>query len=214
MLNKKKSIGIIILLSLIISIVFWCNHRVEKLSERYISSSLQKIHPAHSALLLGTSKLLSNGKKNAFFFNRIEATVSLYKARKIKYIIVSGDNSSKSYNEPLDMKKELIKAGIPSSHIFLDYAGFRTLDSVIRAYKIFGQTEFIVISQKFHNERAVFIARKNNLKAYGFNAEEVTAFNGFKTKLREYFARVKVHLDFIFGVEPKFLGDKITIPKQ
>jgi SanA protein len=138
--------------------------------------------------------------------------VELYKKSKIKYVIISGDNSKSTYDEPTDMKNELVKRGIPESVIFLDYAGFRTFDSVIRAQKVFSQTEFTVISQQFHNERAIVIARHYGIKAIGYNAKDVTAYNGFKTKVREKFARVKLFLDFIIGNEPKFLGKKIEIP--
>ena len=163
-------------------------------------------------LLLGTSKTLKGGGKNDFFYFRIQAAVELYKQGKIKYLLVSGDNSTKGYNEPLDMKEELIKSGVPDSVIFLDYAGFRTFDSVIRARDIFGQTEYIVISQQFHNERAVYLARRNNILAFGYNAAEVQAYKGFKTKMREYLARDKVFIDLLFGVEPKFSGEPVAIP--
>jgi SanA protein len=154
---------------------------------------------------------MGDGSINQYFGNRIIATVELFKAGKIKYILVSGDNGSKGYNEPLDMKNELIQNGIPDAVIYLDYAGFRTFDSVIRANKIFGQTKIISISQKFHNERTVFIARKYNIEAFGYNAKDVDAYMGFKTNVREVFARVKVFVDIMSNKEPKFLGDKIKI---
>ena len=109
------------------------------------------------------------------------------------------------------MKKELISAGVPDSVIFLDYAGFRTFDSMIRAKEVFGQTKFIVVSQQFHNERAIFIARKYGIEAYGYNAEDVDAYSGIKTKIRELFARVKVFIDVYTNKHPKFLGEKIII---
>lgn len=180
-------------------------------SQPFIESSVSRVPKVKVGLLLGTSKLLRNGYNNAYFFNRIDAAVALYKSGKIKYILVSGDNGSESYNEPQDMKEELMLRGIPASAIYLDFAGFRTLDSVVRAKKIFGQASYIVISQEFHNERAVFIARKMGIEAYGFNAEDVKAYMGFKTKVREVFARTKVFVDFLFGVEPKFLGEKVEI---
>jgi SanA protein len=109
------------------------------------------------------------------------------------------------------MKIELVKLGVPEDKIFLDYAGFRTYDSVIRIQKIFGQTKFTVISQDFHNRRAIFIAMHKKLNAIGFNAEDVNVYKGFKTKLREKFARVKVFLDILFNKEPKFLGQPVDI---
>lgn len=102
--------------------------------------------------------------------------------------------------------------GIPESRIFLDYAGFRTLDSVVRAKEIFGQDRFTVISQKFHNERAVYLARHYDIEAIGFNAQDVSVNNGFKTRIREWLARVKVFVDLLTNKQPKFLGEQIEIP--
>ena len=191
--------------------IFWANHSIESETKSFVSDNLQKLPNEKVGLLLGTGKLLSNGKENAYFFYRIDATENLYKAGKIKNILISGDNSKKNYNEPEDMMNELIKRGIPKEHIYLDFAGFRTLDSVVRAKEIFGQNSFIIISQKFHNERAIYLARKYGIEAYGFNAKDVNKYFGFKTQIREYFARVKVFVDFTLGVEPKFGGEKILI---
>ncbi len=154
---------------------------------------------------------MRSGTKNYFFYNRIKAAETLFKSGKIQFVIISGDNSLSYYNEPADMKKELMKAGVPDSCIFLDYAGFRTFDSMIRAKEVFGQTKFIVVSQEFHNERAIYIAREYGIEAYGYNAEDVSAYSGFKTKVRELFARVKVFIDVYSNKRPKFLGDKIII---
>lgn len=212
-MTKKRKILVSLSLFFLITftLTYFANRAVIKGSKAYITSNLSDLKPLKTGLLLGTSKTLKNGKKNAYFYLRIDAAVALYNSSKIKFIIVSGDNSSKQYNEPQDMKDELVKRGIPAHVIYLDYAGFRTLDSVIRARKIFGQSSFIIISQRFHNERAVYIARSNGIEAYGYNAKDVKAFHGIKTKIREYFARDKVFIDAFFGKDPKFLGDKIEI---
>ena len=94
----------------------------------------------------------------------------------------------------------------------MDFAGLRTLDSVVRAKEIFGQSAFIIISQEFHNERAVFLARKNGIEAYGYNAKDVNKQAGFKTNVREYFTRAKVFFDFLLDIEPKHDGPKVIIP--
>lgn len=104
-----------------------------------------------------------------------------------------------------------MKRGIPSNKIFLDYAGFRTLDSVIRAKEIFDQKSITIISQQFHNERAIYLAEKNGIAAIGFNARDVTGTHGLKIRVREEFARTKAYLAILFGVQPKFLGEKIEI---
>lgn len=192
-------------------LICWANYKINSFSEQYIFNTTDTLPECKTAVLLGTSKFMRNGTKNYFFYNRIKAAETLLKSGKVKYIIISGDNSLSYYNEPEDMKKELMKAGIPDSVIYLDYAGFRTFDSMIRAKEVFGQTKFIVVSQQFHNERAVFIARKYGIEAYGYNAEDVDAYSGFKTKVRELFARVKVFVDVYTNKKPKFLGEKINI---
>jgi SanA protein len=176
-----------------------------------VFSDINKINHNKTGLLLGTSKYLRSGQTNQYFANRITAAVNLYNAEKIDFIVISGDNSKKSYNEPMDMKEELLKNGIPEDRIFLDYAGFRTYDSVIRMSKIFGQNSFTVISQEFHNRRAIYIAQHFGLNAIGFNAKDVDAYNGFKTKVREKLARVKVFIDILTNKQPKFLGEQIEI---
>lgn len=193
-------------------VTLWANLSIIKASEKYVTDNIDEVQSTKVGLVLGTSRNTQDGNKNTFFFNRIDAAAELYRAGKIKYIIASGDNGEKFYNEPEDMQEELIKKGIPDNIIFLDHAGFRTLDSVIRAREIFGQNTFIIISQKFHNERAVYLARKNGIEAYGYNAKEVESVQGRKTKIREFFARDKVFIDLLFGVEPKFIGEKILIP--
>lgn len=188
------------------------NRIIRNSAKNKMYSSSAKIPHNKVGLLLGTSKYLSNGTINQYYQNRIDATLSLYKAGKIDFIIVSGDNSRKEYDEPTTIKNDLIACGVPADKIFLDYAGFRTLDSVVRCDKIFGQKSITIISQKFHNERALFIAKYKGIKAIGFNAKDVQKYYGFKTQLREKFARVKTMMDLLFGKDPKFLGKKVEIP--
>jgi len=209
-----KNIFKIFLLLFVAGIIFiaWANYSIKKDSEPFVSYNITDVPKAKTALLLGTGKTLSNGTPNAYFYNRIQAAADLFKSGKIQYIIVSGDNSTKDYNEPEDMQQALMESGVPQDKIILDHAGFRTLDSVVRAKDIFSQTKLIIISQKFHNERAVFLARKNGMEAFGYNAADVNKYAGLKTNLREYFAKAKAYWDLLFGVEPKFGGEKIVIP--
>jgi SanA protein len=211
MTRKRLLTGAFITLSLIALLTWWANRVVNETTSGFVTDKIEQLKPEQVGLLLGTRRTLASGANNPFFYNRIEAAVELYQSGKLKYIIVSGDNSNQNYNEPQDMMLELIKRGIPSHVIYLDYAGFRTLDSVIRAREIFGQSAFIVISQKFHNERAVFLARKNGIEAYGYNAADVGVITGLRTQIRELFARDKVFIDLLVGVRPKFLGEKINI---
>ncbi|MFC4686490.1 vancomycin high temperature exclusion protein [Epilithonimonas pallida] len=208
---KKILFAGLIFFGISVLFIFWANFKIENETEDKVTSELSELPNEKVGLLLGTSKILANGNPNPYFFNRIEATVQLYKSGKIKNIIVSGDNSRKHYNEPEDMKNELIRSGIPADKIYEDFAGFRTLDSVVRAKEIFGQKSYIIVSQQFHNERAVFLAQKNGIEAFGYNAKDVNQYAGFKTNVREKLARAKVFWDFLFGVEPKFGGERIEI---
>ena len=196
---------------LVLGFSFLANFSINQLGNTNCFSKVKEIKANRVGLVLGTAKLLRSGRTNLYYVHRINATVKLFKAGKIKYVLISGDNGNTEYDEPTDFKTDLIKKGIPEYRIFLDYAGFRTLDSVVRAKKVFGLNAFTVISQKFHNERAVFLANKNDIDAIGFNAKDVSGRYGLKVQIREYFARTKAYLDVITGKEPKFLGPKIKI---
>jgi SanA protein len=208
----KKNKKVFILFSLMcLLFIYVSNYKIEKYSELKTVSKVALIKKNKVGLVLGTSKYLKNGTVNLYFKNRIEATVELYKNNKIEFILISGDNGNNEYDEPTDFKNELIKFGIPENKIYLDFAGFRTLDSVIRAKEIFGQTSITIISQKFHNERAIYIASKKGINAIGYNAKDVSKMFGFRVKVREYFARSKVFIDLLMNINPKFLGNKIEI---
>ena len=204
----KLSTAIVLVSVLAIFLSDWV---VKHNTKEKLYNSTQEISFNRVGLLLGTRKILQNGHINLYYKYRIDATVALYKAGKIERILISGDNGNTAYDEPTDMKNDLIAKGIPATHISLDYAGFRTLDSMVRSKEIFGQQSITVISQPFHNERAVYIAQCKNIDAIGYNAKDVTASYGVKTRLRERFARVKMMLDLTFGKKPKFLGKKIII---
>ncbi|WP_204346418.1 SanA/YdcF family protein [Psychroserpens algicola] len=199
-------IAIVLLFGLIIT-----NYMVSYQAKDHIYDSVDEIPQNKVGLLLGTIKYLSNGNVNLYYTYRINAAVALYKAHKIEYILVSGDNGSKTYDEPTTFKADLVAKGIPENKIFLDYAGFRTLDSVVRAKDIFGQDSITIISQQFHNERAIYLANHNDVTAIAFNAQNVQGRYGLKVQLREYLARAKASIDVLFNVEPKFLGKKIEI---
>lgn len=209
--NKYVKLSLV-LLGMLLLLVYVCNLWVTQAAANKNSSDLNQVPVVKVGLLLGTGKYLSNGTINSYYRNRIEATVALYKNQRIKSIVISGDNSREGYDEPTDMRADLIQAGVDSNQIYLDYAGFRTFDSMVRLKEIFQQDSCILISQQFHNERAIYIGNKINLYCYGYNAKDVDKYFGFKTMVREKLARVKVVLDFMIGVEPKFLGEKIDIP--
>lgn len=198
--------------SLCCFIALWgADKQVKKASSEYIYSESHAIPHNKVGLLLGTGKFLQSGHVNLYYKYRIDATLALFKAQKIDYILVSGDNSRNNYDEPSTIKNDLIARGIPEDRIFLDYAGFRTLDSIVRSDKIFGQKSLTIISQQFHNERAIFIAHKKGIDAIAYNAKDVSINYGIKVQIREKFARVKTMLDLVFRKKPKFLGEKVKI---
>jgi len=165
-----------------------------------------------ACLVLGTAKFLVGGGKNLFYSYRISAAAEAYAAGKCAKVVVSGDNRQQSYNEPLTMKKSLIEQGVPPGDIFCDYAGSRTLDSVVRFKHIFGQSSGIVISQEFHNARAIYIGRANGVNLTGLNARAVTAYNAFGTQLREVFSRIRAVIDVeLLHSEPRHYGEKIPL---
>lgn len=211
---KKILCFCIILCSILIGIITYCHFKIENSVSHKTYYTVSEIPYRTTALLLGTSPKLKNGKDNPYFLHRIQAAAQLYKAGKIKYLLISGDNSRNSYNEPESMKQALIRKGVPAHVIYLDYAGFRTLDSVIRSKEVFGQDSITVISQQFHNERAIYLAQEYGIDAIGYNAPDVPALFGIKTQLREYLARTKVFLDILTDKQPHFKGEKIKPPSE
>jgi SanA protein len=171
--------------------------------------------PRHRAgLVLGSARSLKSGALNLHYKHRVETAAALFHAGKVDYLLVSGDNSRAAYNEPADMRDDLVAAGVPADRVYLDYAGFRTLDSVVRAKKIFrlGDGECLVISQKFHVERALYLAQKNGLRASGFIAPDPPRIYTLKVKIREQFARLAACADVnLLGTQPRFLGPPVPI---
>lgn len=202
----------IILVALLFATIIICNKIIDNAAKDKLYNQVQIIPHNKVGLLLGTAKYIDGGYINPYYEYRIKAAVQLMKAGKINYIIVSGDNSRSSYNEPKQMQSDLMAAGIDSSFIYLDYAGFRTFDSMIRLKEVFGQDSVTVISQPFHNERAIYIASQEGISAIGFNAKDVNQQVGFRVQARERLARVKVFLDYLFNKKPKYLGQKVIIP--
>ncbi len=181
-------------------------------SKAIVFDSINDLPNKDVGLVLGTSNRLVNGNTNLFFKYRVEAAAELFKQEKIKHIIVSGDNSQTNYNEPRKMYQALVKLDIPDNCITLDYAGFRTFDSVVRCKEVFQQNDFTIISQEFHNYRAAYIAKYFGINAVAYNAKTVISQTR-RPYNREYLARLKALLDVhILKTKPKFLGEKINIP--
>jgi len=211
-LNFKRLLILLLLFSLSLGVLLWGSHAwVEKTAHDRCYDDVRQVPVMQVALVLGCSPKIA-GRSNLFYQYRMEAAAALFRAGKVKAFIVSGDNGTHQYDEPTAMKESLIAAGVPAKDIYCDYAGFRTLDSVVRAKAIFDQEKFIVISQQFHNERAIFLARQHDLEVVGFNARDVSRTFGLMTHLREYLARVNAVLDVtLLQTEPKFYGPKVKV---
>lgn len=212
--SKRFLKWIVSILAVCLISLFLSNYWINSNTKTQLYTDVNEIPFRKVGLVLGASKKTIRGTNNFYFSYRIQAAYELFKAHKVQYLLVSGDNHVKGYDEPSDMREALMALGVPDSCIVLDYAGFRTLDSVVRCNEVFGEDSITIISQEFHNQRALFIANKNNIQAIGFNAQEVNKNYSFKTRLREYFARVKCVLDiYVLYTSPKFLGEKINIGK-
>jgi SanA protein len=189
-----------------------CNVWIVTSTEDKVFSDLSKLPNHRVALVLGTSHKSVGGGPNPFFEFRIKIAGELYRLGKIDHFILSGDNSTPFYNEPIEMKKALIKEGVPPSAITLDYAGLRTLDSVVRSQAIFGQDKITIITQSFHSYRALFISDFYHIDAVAMVAEDPELDRTFKVRLREYLARTKAVLDlYIFNTAPRHMGEKEKI---
>lgn len=166
-----------------------------------------------AGLVFGCSPKIGEDE-NLFFRYRIEAAARLWQSGKVDCLLVSGDNRSRYYNEPVKMRDALMAHGVPKEKIISDYAGLSTLDSVMRAKEIFGLTDVTFVTQRFHNDRAIYLARANGITAQGFNAKDVSWKLGWKTRVREIPARVKMWLDVnLLNTRPRHGGQRIELPK-
>ena len=196
----------------VLLLLILCNIWVILSTNSQVYSELREVPAADVALVLGTSKRFADGRPNTYFINRIEAAARLYKEGKVKHLILSGDNRTQYYNEPRDMKDALLKRGIPDSAITLDYAGLRTLDSMARSKIIFGQEEIIVVTQKFHSYRAVFIGKYYDINRVAYAAEELPLQDSVNILFREFLARSMAVLDlYVLRKAPKHLGQREPI---
>ncbi|MFT3989859.1 MAG: ElyC/SanA/YdcF family protein [Luteolibacter sp.] len=219
-MKRKKKRGffgwcfLIVLLigGLAAGVVIYANLTAVWASHGRLFTEVDQLPKSKVGLVFGTTDKV-NGNENPYFRYRIDAAVRVWKAGKIDTLIVSGDNRSRYYNEPEKMRQALVERGVPGERIVSDYAGLRTLDSVVRAKEIFGATDLLFISQRFQNQRAIYLAKANGIDARGFNAQDVMIQSSMKTKVREIGARVKMWLDVNFlSTRPKHLGEKVELP--
>ncbi len=206
---KRILKGAVIGLSILILFVVASNLWVVLSTRSKVLDDQKLLREGGVALVLGTSHRMISGVPNPFFANRIATAADLYKNGKVVHFILSGDNRTRYYNEPMEMKKALMNLGVPASAITLDNAGLRTLDSIVRCKEIFEQSNIIIITQPFHSYRALFISNYYHMDAVALVAQEPTQEISLQVYVREYFARAKAILDlYVLGTEPRHLGEK------
>lgn len=211
---KRLLILVFIVITGFFIVIWYANYAATRAGKGILYDDVASVPHRQAGLVFGCSEKLGE-RDNLYFKYRIEAAAEVWKAGKVDFLIVSGDNREKYYNEPVAMRKALVQAGVPFDKIVCDYAGLRTLDSVVRAKKIFGLTELTFISQKFQNERAAYIAQANGMDVVGYNAKDVEGYAARKTEDREVLARVKMWLDVnITDKQPKHLGDPEPVPSE
>lgn len=207
---KKYRRGLVLLAMVIllgIAAIVGADLTCQNAASGKIFRTTETIPPNAVALVLGTGKLTARGNPNLHFTQRIEAAAALFKSGKVQHLLVSGDNSVKAYDEPADMRDALVAAGVPTNAITCDYAGFRTLDSIVRAKTVFGLTNFTIVTEEFHCPRAVWIAQRHGLNVVAFAAPDLSIRWSARVKLREALARTWCAVDlYVLNRQPKFSG--------
>ncbi|NIA44068.1 MULTISPECIES: outer membrane permeability protein SanA [Providencia] len=210
-MRKRLIIGLFILAGIAITTIILLDRWISWDTAPYIYEDIEKLPSRDVGMVLGTSKYYTSGVTNLYYSYRIKGAAEAYRSGKVKYLLLSGDNGAHNYNEPINMRKDLIKEGVPASKIVLDFAGFRTLDSVVRTKKVFDTDNFTIITQRFHCERAVFIAKHKGIDAQCLAVP--TPEGMYRVRAREVFARLGALADlYILKREPKFLGEQESIP--
>ncbi len=211
-MRKKK-----ILTGICAALTFLClvllvavNIHVHAEADRYIENDIRKIPSAYTCLVLG-ARVYEDNRVSAVLYDRLVKALELYQAGKVKKFLLSGDHGTVAYDEVSHMKDFMVRNGVPRQVLFLDHAGFNTYNSMVRARKVFLADDCIVVTQRFHLPRALYIARKTGLKAWGYPADRRSYLFRKRYTVREYLAIVKAFLDLAIGRKPRFLGKIIPI---
>ncbi|WP_114987579.1 outer membrane permeability protein SanA [Pragia fontium] len=208
---KRLFYSLLAVLALLLGTALLLDRWISWRTAPYVYENIEELPASQVGVVLGTSKYVRTGVINQYYRFRIQGALNLYNSGKINYLLLSGDNALLSYNEPITMRKDFMKAGVPASDIVLDYAGFRTLDSIIRTRKVFDTNGFTIITQRFHCERALFIAMHSGIKAQCYAVPSPK--NMFMVRAREVVARLGALTDlYILKREPRFLGPMVPIP--
>ncbi len=196
-----------------VGFVTFANLHIVRANRDRLHTRVADIPMRDTGLVLGANRTLRDGRPNLFFTKRMDAAAALYHAGKVRRLLVSGDNGRADYDEPTMMKEALLARGVPAEAIVCDYAGFRTLDSVVRAREVFGLTDCTIITQRFHNTRALEVARAHGIDAVGFCADDVVLRHSLRTKAREVVSRTLAVLDlYVWHKQPRFPGPPEPLP--
>jgi SanA protein len=211
--KKRRIITIALWLTLaLLLLIVACNAWLFAANRSRIFSDATAVPPHDVALVLGTAPRLGRDYKNPFFEGRMDTAARLWREGKVRHILVSGDNSTREYDEPSAMRNALAARGVPQSAITLDYAGFRTLDSLVRAREVFGANRLIIVTDDWHQPRALFLASAAGLDAIGACSVDVSWGISKKTRVREWLSRVKAVADiYVLRTKPKFLGERVPL---
>lgn len=194
------------------ALLVWSHHVCQTAARDRVFRTIEGVPANAVGLVLGTGKTTRQGRPNLHFTQRITAAAALFRAGKVRHLLVSGDNHIVGYDEPTDMREALVAAGVPANAITCDYAGFRTLDSVMRAESVFGLQHFTIVTEEFHCPRALWIARRHGLDAVAFAAPDLNARWSARVKAREVLARAWCALDlYVLNRRPKFPGPREPI---
>lgn len=195
--------------ALAVALVVWAAYfTIARATDALIFDDLDAMPAREVGVVLGTTPRLRDGSPNIYFDYRMDAAARLWRAGKVQRLILSGDNLDYRYDEPKYMRDALLERGVDEDAMTLDRGGIRTFDSVIRARITYEIADPVIVSQAFHNRRALYIARHYGIDAIGFNARDVGPSAGLQTKMREAFARVKTLLDlWVLGTRPNRLDE-------
>ncbi|HAI06651.1 MULTISPECIES: outer membrane permeability protein SanA [Pantoea] len=208
---KRVFIGLLFIILLMVATALGLDRWISWKTAPFIYENVSSLPHRQVGVVLGTAKYYRTGVINQYYLYRMQGALNAYNSGKVNYLLLSGDNALQSYNEPMTMRRDLIKAGVDPADIVLDYAGFRTLDSIVRTRKVFDTNDFIIITQRFHCERALFIALQLGIQAQCYAVPSPK--NMLSVRFREVGARLGALADlFLLKREPRFLGPLVPIP--
>lgn len=210
---RQVGLTLLTLAALSVGGVAWANWRVSDAAQGRVYLDAKKVPARPVGLVLGTSPGF-HGVPNAFFERRLDAAAALYRAGKVRCLLVSGDHGSRYYNEVEAMQKGLVKRGVPAEKIALDHAGFRTLDSLVRAKKVFDIDQAVIVTDGFHLPRALYLAGQNGIDAVGLSSVPLTAPAARRPAIREIGARALMMIDVLTHRQPRYLGPHEPLPAK